>query len=395
MPRYIALRRRRQRAAARLPEPPESRRLLRADPEPCEQAVFHELFPPPDELCAHGPEGRFFHEIVVPFVRRQPAEQPAAITAPAAVAAPGPAAASHRARSGSTSRSIPVPPPPTACCARRSRRSPAKRWRPATPKAGSSSATAIRTGTCAYGSAASRAPCGRKSSRGSKTPSGGSSNPERPGSSRPTPTRGRLSATADTQGIELSEQLFTCDSEAVATMLESLSSDSGADLRWRLALLGIDRLMEDFDCDLEARRGLAERGRATFAGRFKYDLLRSPIADRLRKERGALERLLSLRGTPGDTLEEIPEEIQPALLAFRKRSEDQSRIVKELYDRERRGRLQPPVRESSSAISTCSSTGSAVPPDPSTRWCSTTSSPRSIARCWRVPAKAGQRLAAP
>ena len=30
--------------------------------------VLMEMFPPPEELCAHGPEGRFVHEIIIPFV---------------------------------------------------------------------------------------------------------------------------------------------------------------------------------------------------------------------------------------------------------------------------------------------------------------------------------------
>ncbi|MBD0291857.1 MAG: lantibiotic dehydratase family protein, partial [Thermoleophilia bacterium] len=34
-----------------------------------EEATLVELFPSPDELCVHGPEGRFTHELVIPFVR--------------------------------------------------------------------------------------------------------------------------------------------------------------------------------------------------------------------------------------------------------------------------------------------------------------------------------------
>jgi thiopeptide-type bacteriocin biosynthesis protein len=306
-----------------------------------EQAVFKELYPPPEELCAHGPEGRFFHEIVVPFVRRRPAEPSVAATAPAVVAAP-------------VARSFP----------------PGSEWLYA--KIYSGTATADRV-LCEE-----IAPLAREAVAAGHARSwffirygdpdwhlrvrfrGEPDVLRREVLPRLKDAFRRLLASGaawklqlDTyereieryggpQGIELSEQLFARDSEAVAAILESLASDSGADLRWRLALLGVDRLMDDFGCDLEARRSLAERGRANFAGRFKYDLLRAPIADRLRKERGALERLLSLRDDgPG----EIPQDIQPALRALRKRSGDQAPIVEELYDRERRGRLQPPVRE--------------------------------------------------
>src|SRR5205807_1850609 len=34
-----------------------------------EQATLVELFPGPDQLCVRGPEGRFVHELIVPFVR--------------------------------------------------------------------------------------------------------------------------------------------------------------------------------------------------------------------------------------------------------------------------------------------------------------------------------------
>ena len=34
-----------------------------------------ELFPAPDQLCAHGPEGRFVHELIVPFVREPEADR--------------------------------------------------------------------------------------------------------------------------------------------------------------------------------------------------------------------------------------------------------------------------------------------------------------------------------
>ncbi|HKR63196.1 MAG TPA: lantibiotic dehydratase family protein, partial [Thermoanaerobaculia bacterium] len=43
--------------------------------------IFIELYPTPDELCAESPEGRFFHELVIPFAKRATA----VATAPVAV----------------------------------------------------------------------------------------------------------------------------------------------------------------------------------------------------------------------------------------------------------------------------------------------------------------------
>ncbi|MGE5186501.1 MAG: lantibiotic dehydratase [Acidobacteriota bacterium] len=39
------------------------------------RAIVHEMFPAPDALVAHGPEGRYVHELVVPFVRSAPVER--------------------------------------------------------------------------------------------------------------------------------------------------------------------------------------------------------------------------------------------------------------------------------------------------------------------------------
>ena len=39
------------------------------------QAVLVEMFPDPDELCVTGPEGRFLHELAVPFVQAGPVDR--------------------------------------------------------------------------------------------------------------------------------------------------------------------------------------------------------------------------------------------------------------------------------------------------------------------------------
>ncbi len=41
-----------------------------------DEATLVEVFPTPDLLVAHGPEGRYAHELVVPFVRTSPAAAP-------------------------------------------------------------------------------------------------------------------------------------------------------------------------------------------------------------------------------------------------------------------------------------------------------------------------------
>ncbi len=301
-----------------------------------DQMVFMEQYPAPDELCAAGPEGRFFHELVVPFVRR-PAERPR----PAAV---------PRTAFAAIARSFP----------------PGSEWLYAKLYTGTATADEILQYEIG--------PLAREAVAAGEARSWffiRYADPEWHLRLRFHGDPGRLregvlprlddcfrrlldfgavwKLQLDTyereveryggaEGIELSEQLFHHDSEAAVDMLDSLADEAGADLRWRLILAGMDRLMEDFGLDLEGRQRAAERGRAAFASRYRQEALREPMADRLRKERRALERLIVER-------EEGPEEARPALGALHRRSEALAGIVRELQVRERQGRLQGTLAE--------------------------------------------------
>jgi len=314
-----------------------------------EEAVLTEVFPGPDELCAEGPEGRFFHELVVPFVRRpkEPAEDAALARATAPAPSDGP--------SGSVERTpLPRILPPgagwlfaklysgTASADRmlRDEVAPLARW-------------TIETGAAQswffmrYGD-----PLWHLRVRFRGDP-GRLREEVQP---RLEEVFARLldSGTAwkaqlDTYeremeryggeaGMELSEELFFHDSEAVVALLEWCSGDAGADLRWRLALLGMDRLLADFGLDLEARLALAEPARDGFARRYRYEeLLRTPVADRLRQERASLQRLLAF------DLETADEEYRPGLAILARRSHAIAPIVQELQERDRRGELTTPL----------------------------------------------------
>jgi thiopeptide-type bacteriocin biosynthesis protein len=106
------------------------------------------------------------------------------------------------------------------------------------------------------------------------------------------------------EGIELTEAVFEADSDAVLRALPHLGGEAGLDARWRFALAGIDRLLDDLGLDREARLGLlatlrAEFGReffdpgrpaATGSVRAEADAGRR-LGERLRRERTALEAL--------------------------------------------------------------------------------------------------------
>lgn len=252
--------------------------------------TFTEFFPSPDELCAEGPEGRFFHEIVVPFTRR-PAESPAPLeprTAPSLL----------------IRRTFP----------------PGSEWLYA--KLFTGTATADRVLCDEVAPLAQEAVAGGAARRWffiRYSESGWHLRIRFQGDPRllREVVQPRIESMAErlidsgaawklqfdtyereveryggAEAIELAEEIFHRDSEAVAALLPSCSGDAGADLRWQLMLAGIDRLYADFGLDLAARLRLAEGARAGFAQTFVYDALRDQLAGRFRAHRASLLQLL-------------------------------------------------------------------------------------------------------
>ena len=91
------------------------------------------------------------------------------------------------------------------------------------------------------------------------------------------------------EGIELAERLFHADSEAVLALAGRLSEDARGDVRWRLALLGMDRLLADLGFDLDTRRRVIRQARDTFAAEFHADAsFRHQLGAKFRPERTGL-----------------------------------------------------------------------------------------------------------
>src|SRR5262249_48674476 len=94
-------------------------------------------------------------------------------------------------------------------------------------------------------------------------------------------------------GIGPCEQLFHHDSEATVELLQLLEDDGRGDRRWRLALLGMDRLLDDLGLDLEGKRAVLRGARGAFRAEFRAA---SEVARRLgakyRAESAALGGLL-------------------------------------------------------------------------------------------------------
>ncbi|HXA18365.1 MAG TPA: lantibiotic dehydratase [Thermoanaerobaculia bacterium] len=140
-------------------------------------------------------------------------------------------------------------------------------------------------------------------------------------------------------GTELAERIFHADSEAVLAALDDLAGDSGADWRWRLALIGIDRMLADFGLDLAARRDMMADLRASDGKKLAVSAkLTQQLAQRLRESGDELYDLLT--GTVGPD-----HPLAGSLAALDRRSERLAPLVAELRALASRGELTVPVRE--------------------------------------------------
>ncbi|MFL6194040.1 MAG: lantibiotic dehydratase [Thermoanaerobaculia bacterium] len=141
------------------------------------------------------------------------------------------------------------------------------------------------------------------------------------------------------EGIGLAERLFQVDSEAVLAILEMLEGDEGADIRWRLALRGIDMLLGDLRFGAETRMRVLRAMRESFAREFGGGKnLRVQLDLRFRQEWRGLMPLLDPAGDEAS-------ELAPALAVLHERSRRTAPIVDELLELERAGRLNQGLAE--------------------------------------------------
>lgn len=303
-----------------------------------DRARLFELFPGPDELFARGPEGRFVHEIVVPFVRK-PQERPAA-----------------RGRRGlgetpAIRRSFP----------------PGSEWLYAKLYTGTSTADGLlvdAVGPVVHEALATGAADGwffirysdpewhlRLRLHGDPHALAGQVVPQLEKVVAPLLSTGKLwKMQFDTYereveryggsgGIELSEKLFEADSEAVLAILGMLEGDEGADARWRLALLGSDRLLTDLGLEGEERlavlRGMKESFHREFGGGKG---LRVQMDQRFRSEKRSLETLL-------DPARAAESPLAPGIEVLDRRSTALAPMAAELRRREAAGELNQSVAE--------------------------------------------------
>jgi thiopeptide-type bacteriocin biosynthesis protein len=137
------------------------------------------------------------------------------------------------------------------------------------------------------------------------------------------------------EGIELSEQLFWADSDAVAEVVASVGTDLDTTQRLHIALLGVHALLEDFGVDLAARRDRL-RLSATQLGLALGTTLatRRSFGERFRSQRASIESLL------GDQANQTRRLVADA---FARRSARIAQIAKSLNETARRGGLHNSV----------------------------------------------------
>jgi thiopeptide-type bacteriocin biosynthesis protein len=290
-----------------------------------------ELFPGPEELCARGPEGRFAHEIIVPFVRsRAPSPAP-----PRAVALP----TARRGRSlapGSDWLFVKLYTG-SATADRLLRDAVAPIVRRAVAEGAADRWFFIRYGDPAWHL--------RVRLRGDPARLREEVLPAFQGAAAALLDEGRLwRLQLDTYereveryggpaGIELAERLFHADSEAALEIVERIAGDEGAAARWRLALRGIDALLDDLGFDLERKRALLQTWRESYARELGVDAAyRRRLDEKWASERKAVDAVL-------DRAQDKASALAPGLAALGRRSKAIEPVVEELRAAERAGRL--------------------------------------------------------
>lgn len=125
-------------------------------------------------------------------------------------------------------------------------------------------------------------------------------------------------------GLRLAERLFHIDSEAVIRTMETLDGDAGWEDRWRLSITGIDRLLSELGFSAEVKSSIVAQARDGFAAEFGIDgAFRRSLGDRFRRERNRLEACLQSMPSGDDRL-------VPAFSVFTERSRRLAPVVEDL-----------------------------------------------------------------
>ncbi len=141
--------------------------------------------------------------------------------------------------------------------------------------------------------------------------------------------------------MRIAEQLFCADSDAVLAMLPLVVGELGADARWRLALLGTDRLLGDLGFSLERKLAVVRSSRTGFGRELGAGAdFEHQLGDRFRGERAQLEAMLAATSPRADS-----PHLAPAWPALAMRSARIAPLATELVALEQAHRLASSIDE--------------------------------------------------
>jgi len=84
------------------------------------------------------------------------------------------------------------------------------------------------------------------------------------------PLRGELERYGGDAGIDLCEEVFHADSDAVLSLLEPVVADETGSLRWRLTIKGLDALLTDVGFEIDRKLEILTESAALYLKEFGY-----------------------------------------------------------------------------------------------------------------------------
>jgi thiopeptide-type bacteriocin biosynthesis protein len=303
------------------------------------EARLSEVYPPLDQLCVVGPEGRFVHELVIPFVRdaapraapRRPAVRSGIRDGVRARFTPGTEWLQVNLYTGSSTADDVLRELVAPQVAQAVRSGAADRWfflRYSEPDwhlklllHGDSAGLLPNVVPSLHANAAALLDDGRLWKVQIDT------------------YRREVERYGGSEGIEIAEAIFQADSEAVLGIALLLEGDAGEHARWRLGLRGIDLLLTDLGLELPEKCEVMQDVRASFVQMLGVEhRLEHQLSANYRRERGSLEALL-------DPANDEAGDLAPGIELLHERSRKLAPWIRELDARARAGRLSQTIRE--------------------------------------------------
>jgi thiopeptide-type bacteriocin biosynthesis protein len=140
-------------------------------------------------------------------------------------------------------------------------------------------------------------------------------------------------------GIELAERVFHVDSDAVLSILGMLEEgEAGQDERWRIAHLGCDALLDDLGLSFDEKRAFVRHARTAYGlGRLEDPELKRTLGERYRQESRDLRVLLERKDVESSPL-------RPGLDVLADRSRRLAPLLTALREADSAGELDRPLR---------------------------------------------------